>query len=435
MLQRITYWLILLAVMAAAPTLLRADETKPDKRAATPADTHISISGGLSSSEIRNGNSALFWVTIENNSDSTLDSVQLQLDLDKNEFAVTCPQFPQEQTLGTDEPACGPLKKPLLPNQAITLRGQVQSLKTTESRNINALVSFKELRPGQTNSVFSVRAITLGQLTSHSWFVQFFTTYKELLLPLVLLILGWSLSRRQEKVQRRRAEVAETWNSMLPVSHKLTLKYYMPMVKSLLRVAEDNKLISFDPKLDHAIARDTMSVYFHTMQFWWHFRRTVDGKAAIYFKNRTGEKIVLLSFAEFRSHYKGTGPERFDIEQRLYGITERFTAEVDFPKLWTAFNTNPRTEFAAAFETGWKDFSEWYFDSSKRIRSLALLDLFRLILEFEANRPYQKWYNSQEALSLTEGQEETLMSLAGDDLGSKEEFRAYLKQAKNGRLD
>jgi hypothetical protein len=68
------------------------------------------------------------------------------------------------------------------------------------------------------------------------------------------------------------------------------------------------------------------------------------------------------------------------------------------------------------------------------IRSLALLDLFRLILEFEANRPYQKWYKPQEALSFTEGQEETLTSLAGDDLGSKGEFRAYLKQAKEGPL-
>jgi hypothetical protein len=222
---------------------------------------------------------------------------------------------------------------------------------------------------------------------------------------------------------------------MLPISHKLTLKYYMPMSKALLRVSEDVQKFTIAPgSSPPPVTQEGLSVYFHTMQFWWRFKRTVDDKAAIYFKNRTGEKLVLAAFSEFRKKYKGEGPGRFDVERRTRAITRAFTLELDFPEFWTAFNASPRTEMAEAFDSGWQDFVSWYSDTNKRTRSLALLEVFRLVLEFEANRPYQKWYNSQEPLDITKDQKVVLMSLAKSDV-ERREFEAYVTAAVKGRLD
>jgi hypothetical protein len=353
------------------------------------------------------------------------------LDVAKDEFAVTC----LSAVAGADRSVCGPLKEPLLKKQSITLRGEIRSLKTTESRNINAIISFDSSLPERAASVSSVRAISLGPLVGRSWQLQFFLTYKELVLPLVVLIAGWYLTSRQEKAQTQRAQVAETWNSMLPISHKLTLKYYMPMAKALLRVGEDVQQFTIAAGSSPVpVTQEGLSVYFHTMQFWWRFKRTVDDKAAVYFKNRTGEKLVLAAFSEFRKKYKGEGPGRFDVERRIRAITKTFTLELDFPEFWTSFNASPRTELAVAFDSGWQDFVAWYSDDNKRKRSLALLEVFRLVLELEANRPYQKWYNSMEPLEITEAQKAVLLSLADSD-EERQEFEKYLKAATKGSRD
>ncbi len=422
--------LLLAAISSVFPHVCAAGP-KPEASKSNIQDTHVNISGGLSGSEVRTGNSVLFWVTIENESESSLDKLTVQLDVAKDEFTVTC----LSAAAGTDQSICGPSKELLLKKQAITVRGELRSLKTTELRNINAIVSFDSSLPGRTASVSSVREVSLGQLVGRSGQLQFFLTYKELVLPLVVLIVGWYLNRRQEAVQTQRAQVAETWNSMLPISHKMTLRYYMPMSKALLRVSEDVTKFTIAPGSSPLPAtQEGLSVYFHTMQFWWRFKRTVDEKAAIYFKNRTGEKLVLAAFGEFRRTYKGEGPERFDVERRNKAITRAFTSELEFPEFWAAFNSLPHTELAAAFDSGWQDFASWYSDDGKRTRSLALLEVFRLVLEFEANRPYQKWYNSQESLEITKAQKVVLMSLA-KTRGERREFNHYLKAAVKGRPD
>ena len=422
--------LLLTAVFSILPHVCAARPQPETSKSNTP-ESHVNISGGLSGSEVQTGKSVLFWVTIENESASNVDKLTVQLDVAKDEFTVTC----LSAASGADQSICGPFKEPLLKKQAVTVRGELRSLKTTQLRNINAIVSFDSTLPERAASVSLVREISLGQLVGRSWQLQFFLTYKELVLPLVVLIAGWYLNRRQEAVQTQRAQVAETWNSMLPISHKFTLRYYMPMSKALLRVSEDVKkftIVTGSSPVSPTL--EALSIYFHTMQFWWRFKLTVDGKAAIYFKNRTGEKLVLAAFSEFRSKYKGEGLGRFDVERRTRAITRAFTPELEFPEFWADFSTSPHTELAAAFDSGWQDFVSWYFDADKRTRSLAVLEVFRLVLEFEANRPYQKWYNSQEPLGMTKTQKAVLMSLAKTK-EERREFKLYFKAGMKGDPD
>lgn len=421
-----TFSFVLPQVYAAGP---KSDASKP-----SIADNQVNIAGGLSGSEVRTGNSVLFWVTIENDSLSSLDKVTVRLDVSEDEFAVTCFSGVLG-AFGAPQSTCGPLSEPLLKKQTITVRGEVRSLKTTEPRNINAIVSFDSLLPEHPAAASSVREISLGPLIGRSWQLQFFLTYKELVLPLVVLIAGWWLTRKQENVQTRRAQVAETWNSMLPISHELTMGYYMPMAKVLIRLSEDAQ--KFTIVSGSSVPQPTeegLSVHFHTMQFWWRYRRTLDEKGAIYFKNRTGEKLIVYAFDDFRKKYKGEGPGRFEVERRIRAINSVFKPELEFPEFWAAYNATPRAALAVPFDSGWKDFVLWYSDAEKRAKSLAMLGVFRLILEFEANRPYQKWYNSQQPLGITEEQKNILKTLAKSD-AERKEFERYFKAAVKGRPD
>jgi hypothetical protein len=424
---------LVLATVSFVLPQARAAGPKSDASKPSIPDNQVNITGGLSGSEVMTGNSVLFWVTIENDSSSSLDKLTVRLDVAGDEFVVTCFSGVLG-AFGAKQSICGPFSDPLLKKQAITVRGEVRSLKTTEPRNINAIVSFDSSLP-EGAAVSSVRAISLGPLISRSWLLQFLQNYKELVLPLVVLIAGWYLTRKQENVQTRRAQVAETWNSMLPISHELTMRYYMPMAKALIRLSEDAQ--KFTIAAGSSLPQPTeegLSVYFHTMQFWWRYRRTLEEKGAIYFKNRTGEKLIIAAFDEFRKKYKGEGLGRFEIERRVKAVNSVFIPELEFPEFWTAYNATPRAALAVPFDSGWKDFVFWYSDAEKRARSFAMLEVFRLILEFEANRPYQKWYNSQQPLEITEEQKKILKALAKSD-AERREFEGYLKAAVKGRPD
>jgi hypothetical protein len=344
---------------------------------------------------------------------------------------VTCLQG----TSGISSQICGPAGKPVKENQAITIRGELRALKNTDSRNINAIVSFDSSSPKSAGSITSVDAISLGPLVGRSTPTALFLTYKDLILPLVIAVFGWILTSRQAKIETQRTQVGETWNSLLPISHKLALEYYMPMMKVLLRVFEDTKEFTIAPAAVPPQPTEAgLSVFFHTMLFWWRFKRTVDKAGAIYFKNRTGEKLVLAAFHEFRVLYKGQGNERFEIERRFKAINKVITRNMEFPEFKAAFDKAPRTAIRDAFDSGWVDFVGWYSNEKKRQRSLDLFEIFKLVLDFETNRPYQKWYNTPQSMKLKKDQIAVIMSLA-ENRSERREFRKYMRAAKRGKPD
>jgi|ERR1700675_3599305 len=417
-----------LAIAAILFTLpqVHAEAPKPTANASSSGDERVNISGGLSGTEVQSGHSILFWVTIENGSKASLGNLTVQLDVAQDEFTVTCPP-------------CAPLKYTLTKNQSITVRGELTALKNTESRNITAIVSFDSVSPGVPLSTSSVRGISLGPLIGRSWELQAFQTYKDLLLPIVVFGATWYLTSKQAKVQTQRAQVAETWNRMLPISHGLATRYYMPMVKALLRVSEDvpKFVLAASPSASPPLPAPTnegLSVYFHTMLFWCRFKRTNDKKGGIYFKNRTGEKLIVAAFHEFRKIYKGDGPGRFDIERRIRAIAIALTPELEFPEFVTAYNAAAVSNLSQAFKDGWVDFLGWYSDAAKRTRGLELLEIFRKILDFESNRPYQKWYNSLEKLEISNSQRDLMVNLAASG-EERAEFAYYFKQAVKGSPD
>jgi hypothetical protein len=119
---------------------------------------------------------------------------------------------------------------------------------------------------------------------------------------------------------------------MLPISHKLAMHHYMPMLRPLLRVISDVKdykgAISAD--LDGASSQER-SIFFHLMFFWWHFNATQNKEGGIYFKNRVGEKIILNAFLKFRNGYKGEGAARIEVEKRVKRIHQQLNSKFELP--------------------------------------------------------------------------------------------------------
>jgi hypothetical protein len=418
-------WIQLLFALHFIALPGRAPTTTDSKKLST-SSSYVDISGGLSGSEVRSGRTVLFWVTIQNDSEAILSDVSVQIDVARDEFAVTC----LSDGSGSDSKTCGPRKDPIAKNQAITLRGE---LRDTGPRNINAIVSFNSSVPELRGTVLSVRAVLMGTLVGRSTFMALFLTYKDLLLPFVIAVFGGILAARQAQIQTQRAQIGETWNKMLPISHKLALRYYMPMIKALLRVFEDAKGFTIVSAEARAEPTDTgLSVYFHTMSFWWRYKRTQDKAGAIYFKNRTGEKVVIAAFQELRVAYKGQGVERFAVERRLTAILRLITNKLEYPEFKLAFDTPPETPLRTAFNLGWPDFVAWYSDDKKRKRSFAVLEVFKIVLDFETNRPYERWYNGVQELQLCEDQKAVLLSLAETNV-ERAEFTKYISQAGRGK--
>ncbi len=408
--------LLLGALSFGFPTAAAQKDTASDI-----AKNHVDVLGGLSASQVQQGDSVRFWVTVDNGLDSELSDVTIRLDVSKNVFVPTCEQ------VSSDPQVCGPIQH-VFPGQSITFQGRLHCLDSTEPSIINAKVSFDSLL--KNTAIHSDRIVSLGPLVGRSPWLEFVTTYKELLLPLVVTIFGLYFTSRQAKVQTERAEVGETWNKMLPISHKLAMGYYLPMMRPLLRVLRDirnhkEKEISVDFATSSVEER---SIFFHLVFFWWYFNTTQNIQGGIYFKNRVGEKIVLTAFLKFRDAYKREGLEFFEVEKRIKSIHKELKSTTEFPDFEEIIlgGTNPALSIAC--NAGWADFRTWYLNENVRTEGVSRLSLFQKVMEFEANRPYQRWYNSPERLELNSDDKDTLMRLA-ESPTEKIEYSDYFRCA------
>jgi hypothetical protein len=86
----------------------------------------------------------------------------------------------------------------------------------------------------------------------------------------------------------------------------------------------------------------------------------------------------------------------------------------------------------AACQAGWTDFLTWHKNAVVRDEGLSRLKMFSKIMQFEANRPYEQWYNSKEHLELDSTEAKALIAVA-DDKAEKAEFKAYVRCAKKGK--
>ena len=119
---------------------------------------------------------------------------------------------------------------------------------------------------------------------------------------------------------------------MLPITHKLTMRSYLPTLSPLMRFFTDiDQCKSTPAPAFDASDTEQHSIFFHPMCFWWRMNETQEKQGAIIFKNRVGEDIVLNAFETFRNIYKSSAGSRFDIEERVKLLQKNFNTNLDFP--------------------------------------------------------------------------------------------------------
>jgi len=393
------------------------------------AEHDVKLSGGLSASQVKIGKSIQFWVTLENQTEADLKDIKVRLNIDELAFSCDSP---------LKDGACSSAKDKLLRGETETLKGTLKCTDCGELANINADVYYEVTLADAVKHAH--RVVPLGHVVGRSSFREWFSAYKELCLPIVIAVLGGIIAARQSRVENRRAQVSETWNSMLPISHNLAMRYYMPMVKPLLRVQIDVAQYKSLPasELDTSSIEDR-SIFFHVMLFWWLFDRVQNRRGAIYFKNRIGEIIVLNAFSKFRDLYKGERPRSFDVARHVNLIHREFNLKLDFTKFEEIVaSRSDKTIFCsdgplrAACEKAWRDFHLWYANEKSRRDGLKLLVVIAKVVTFEANRPYEQWYNTQELLELDSDDRETIQSLARTS-GDASDLADYIRCADDRR--
>jgi hypothetical protein len=409
----------------------------------------VEVSGGLSGSEVASGSSVLYWVTVENYTNSTLNGVNVRLEVASDEFMFTC-RLPASEV---DSPGCGASKIDVVANQSITIQGEIRAMQGTEARSINAIITYEGTPQAGAKSVSSIRAASLGPLIARSWLRRTYDSVKDLILPAVLVLLGayltWKQNRFQAKLQSQdqekqaeRSQIAQTWTSMLPVSHELATQYYTPMIAATLRILLDLKRFTAPEDASGNANKDAVSAYFHLLLLWRRLDRTLTEKGGIYFKSRMGEKLVLGAIFQFRKEYEGetsTGPALTDLQKelvlarqlRVKVILRHVSPQMDLAQFMEIWEGKGPPNAVDAVHEGWADFVHWHSVPAVRDRTVKLLTAFHMILDFEMNRPYEKWYNSQEKLvDITAAG--TLESLL-DTEQERQELSAYLEIAKAGK--
>jgi hypothetical protein len=398
----------------------------PERTLAEGADDKpkedVRLTGGLSASVVTKNKDVKFWITIDNRSDFDLSNVDVKLNVDENEFACKL-----------NSGVCVAKPGTIAKGQSITLQGNLTCLASTEPSNISADVLFTT-KIGQ-----SERAVSLGPLAGRYWYEIFFSEYKELVLPIVITLLGFYLTSSQSSREKKQAQLSETWTSMLPITHKLTMRSYLPMLSPLMRFFTDIDQCKSTPAAAFdASDTEQHSIFFHLMCFWWRMNETQEKQGAIIFKNRVGEDIVLNAFQIFRSIYKSSAGSRFDIEERVKLLQKSFNTKLEFPdfeeKVVLSKGAPATSPLRDATLKNWNDYCQWYADAAKREQSVKLLRVFLKVMAFECNRPYQHWYNVVGDLDLDGKDEKAIMSLTTDKLESKR-FKNYIKKAKTKRWE
>jgi hypothetical protein len=143
---------------------------------------------------------------------------------------------------------------------------------------------------------------------------------KDMTLPVVLVGLGTALGfydkakeNRRQKMEKQleddrkvdaelRAQTVQTWNSMLPESHKLATEYYMPVDGAASAaldefIGREEAIKSGDQVAQRAVEE---RAFYYVLLMSRRFRALADDKGGWYFKNRVGEQLVARCLENFR---------------------------------------------------------------------------------------------------------------------------------------
>jgi hypothetical protein len=349
---------------------------------------------------------------------------------------------------------------PLEPGQSIAISGILTVDEPALSQTVAMVVGWTSANgaPPETKtvSIGDINPPAPKTLVSSTWY----TVIKDLLLPVALLLLPFLFKIGA----RRRAQIDQTWNLMLPESYKLMTRHYMPLDGSLKRITAKLK-----DHLDKTAWKDDeiAKFLFEMALFGKRIRRMGKAVGGFYFKNRMGEVLASgCHNAYFSAAWKN--PENTDVEKnysQLLNHVQPFESLDSFLKKLGPTAGSPPAPAAVAdtshpasgnppaqpaeeavpvtplpiFRKNFDTLKEWLKGDEVQEAYHYLCGL-HAVLRFEMNRPFEYWYDSEEPFEIEDDTRKFLRDHA-DKIGEgyeienfKEQLERYLTLSSERKL-
>jgi hypothetical protein len=391
----------------------------------------VEVRGQLSSSSASKGEVVRFWITVHNGSAATVLDVRLEhLDIPGFRLERRCWVQNASPDCGTPPTLPDPadlanldrIATKLEPGESRTIWGDLISDQINHAQNLFAVIGWssgKEGRSWSSASLGSAASITEGQ---RLW-SDVRDVVKDIGMPILLLLLsivvGLQQRNREEKQKQldaQRAQISQTWNQMLPESHRVAKKYYMPMIASLQETIRRSEAYISQRATDLKGAdANKRRAFYHLTMFAWHAREVSWKIGGYFFRNRVGEKLAYYAFLKY---YKLYGDDESTLRDRTKlldllvanSTLSSFTdLEASSPDIW---------------KNAWNSFQSWIDD--RGTGTLPYLKAFIEVVEFETNRPYELWYGQNFLTCIDKETRSTLENLHSEDL-SQEQIKDYIK--------
>ena len=447
------YWIVgvLSALFIAGLTVIilggAAEEAPPAVLSMTTAAGDLHLSSQMAASWVREGEHTEFWLQVENTGKADITDVTL-LPFEAPGFALdgcdcqspgaSCPASPSgAPTSASAALPCSSLASKLAPGQKITVWIHLRAERVHPSEILSAGVGWKDAAKQQSSVAASVGPISIRSPLDQ-WIQARVGLLQGLALPLTTFLLGGIFSvakyysdradkladeQREHKAHiadERREQLTQTWNQMLPASHKLALGYYVPMSAAvhealywLAKADPANVPAPAVPATGTGVGTAAAVTpapqwddnkrkrgFYGLMLFEARVRHTTVRVGGFYFKDRTGEKIVSRCYLRYRdTFYRQDSAEQEAVEKVRDLITVDMSLK-DFNAAWTANQ--------AVVDDAWNKFKAWTVKPDGYPKAALLLTAFRAVLEFESNRPYEYWYGRRDRLYVEKEAEKML---------------------------
>jgi len=295
----------------------------------------------------------------------------------------------------------------LAPEQSVTVDGVLLAEKPLQA-NITAYIRWLSVaEPNLRVSVQSQHAFAIGTLTIEDWTVRWMSAASDFALPVVVALVGYLFQRRLNKVEQRRqrdeasrAEKAEAWRLMLPVSHNYAIDHYIGLVNAAELLVKRGQGV-----LTHTGAADDRLAACREAFFAWFTLycrlRALQQTGAYYFKNHVGELLVPALYAEFRAAFVQEAPSDAVavstnqlainrlLDQATDGVKPQSTRDEVLSRLaLEQFTRGPVAELYGWFERR--------LQRGGVHQALGYLGAYADILFFELNKPYAHWFEDRQ---------------------------------------
>jgi hypothetical protein len=392
-----------------------------------------------------------FAVTLRNDSASLLSSVRLVQTPQNYELRKVC-------MLGSDEKASClasqqlaamgyVLTDTILPGQSFTIWGELRPTATHKPETLALIVAWKIARADATPYPSSL-VVPLGENQVVGCLEGFWTAVSDavklLLIPIALAVIGvllnLSMKQREERIEKRewdRTVRAETLKLMLQISHGYASQYYLPLSIALDGMANNLKeSIALEGKADGLRDSKRKVAFFYYLLAWRRMSKITKAIGGFYLKDLRGEALVAECWRRHKLAVAGK------VEDLRYKATraaiKRFTDDTDSYQAFEEQFENSAAEgyWDEDIQLAWTLFQKWlddkntvrqpWMDDKSTVPEQVVLNLkaFASILDWEANRPYQYWYDHAAKLTLNDETEKLLKGMLGSEVQFSEKERA-----------